>query len=205
MRFFLAAVMGLGLFSGCARSTEQDDFIVPLAGPAKVDVDTPALRAVKAKAGIEDCVAGSSRNELPAVTLPCLGGGPDVALDKLAGPLVISLWGSYCGPCRAELPFYQQLAEEYADKLTVVGIDYTDPQTAKALELLVDTGVTFPQLADPGGELAGRSPLPPLTGLPVMMMVGAGGSFDKTQVKVGAITSYEELENLVKTHLGANL
>jgi thiol-disulfide isomerase/thioredoxin len=198
---FAAALVGLLLVAGCA-SSDGDDFIVPLVPPAKIDVDTPALRAAKNAAGIQDCAPGDADNDLPAVTLPCFGGGPDVALDTLRGPLVVSFWGSYCGPCRQELPYYEKLAQEYAGRVSVIGVDFTDPQTEGAMQLLADTGATFPQLADPGGDLSGRRPLPPLTGLPVVLFVDADGSFETQQVQIGQITSYAELQELVQTHLG---
>ncbi len=198
---FAVALGGLLLLAGCA-SSDRDGFIVPIAPSAKIDVDTPALRAAKIEAGIADCVPGAASNDLPAVTLPCFGGGPDIALNTLGGPLVVSFWGSYCGPCREELPYYEQLSREYAGRLSVIGIDFTDPQTDGAMQLLADTGATFPQLADPGGDLAGQPPLPSLSGLPVVLFVDADGSFESQQVQIGQITSYAELQDLVETHLG---
>ncbi len=35
---------------------------------------------------------------------------------------VINFWGTWCGPCVKELPYFQQIAEEYADSVTVVAI-----------------------------------------------------------------------------------
>ena len=35
---------------------------------------------------------------------------------------VINFWGTWCGPCVKELPYFQQIAEEYEDSVTVVAI-----------------------------------------------------------------------------------
>ena len=35
---------------------------------------------------------------------------------------IINFWGTWCGPCVKELPYFQQIAEEYADSVTVVAI-----------------------------------------------------------------------------------
>jgi thioredoxin 1 len=38
-------------------------------------------------------------------------------------PVVIDYTATWCGPCRVIAPFIDQLAEEYADRATVVKID----------------------------------------------------------------------------------
>ena len=35
---------------------------------------------------------------------------------------IINFWGTWCGPCVAELPYFDEIAATYADKLTVIAI-----------------------------------------------------------------------------------
>ena len=85
-------------------------------GESNVEVDTPQLREQKAAAGIEPCEPGTgSGGELPDLTLPCLGGGSDVDLSTLRGPLLLNVWWSGCGPCVREMPVLQQLHDEDGD------------------------------------------------------------------------------------------
>ena len=35
---------------------------------------------------------------------------------------IINFWGTWCGPCKAELPYFDQIAGEYADTVTVVAV-----------------------------------------------------------------------------------
>lgn len=176
-------------------------------GGVAVDVDTPELRTLKQQAGVQGCdglaggePASAGDAGLPAVTLPCLGGGPDVDLSHLRGPLVVNLWAQWCGPCRAELPYYQRLHEQGDGQVDVVGVDYQDTQPAAALELVAETGVTYPLLADPGARL--RVPFR-VRGLPAIVLVDERGVVVHSEFV--AIRSYDQLADLVREHLGVRL
>ena len=194
-----AAVLLSGLVAGCS------DDEVPAPGRAQIDVDTPELRELKAAAGIEACEPASGEpvdGGLPAVTLPCLGGGEDVDLAALRGPLVLNIWAAWCGPCVAEMPALAEFYERYGDQVPVVGIDYLDPQTGPALELARKSKVTYPLLADPQGDLRAKGPFPAAVNPPSFVFVAADGA---ATVVPGGIESTEELVDLVEKHLGVEL
>jgi hypothetical protein len=87
-RLVAAALVAAALLSGCS-----DDPAAP--GATKVDVDTPQLRDLKSDTAIEECAPGDGTDGgLPDLVLPCLGGGPDVDLAGLEGPMVLNLWAS---------------------------------------------------------------------------------------------------------------
>ncbi|WP_108822232.1 thioredoxin [Dysgonomonas sp. Marseille-P4361] len=48
-------------------------------------------------------------------------------------PLVIDFWAEWCGPCRMVGPIVDELAEEFADKVTIgkVDVDNNDEITSK--------------------------------------------------------------------------
>jgi thiol-disulfide isomerase/thioredoxin len=192
-----AALLGLTGLTGCAGPEAASP------GPSRVEVDTPALRELKSETAIEDCAPGRRPvGALPELTLPCLGGGPDVDLATLRGPMIVNLWASNCGPCRKEMPALQEFYAAYGDRVSVLGIDYQDLQPVAAIELARKSRVTYPLLADPGGDLNAADPLPVIRGLPYLLFVGADG---EVTARAGGVDSADELVELANDELGTDL
>ena len=107
----VSAALGLIVMaSGCGSAQPDSSATYTYdAEQAGVAVDTADLRAAKAAAGIEPCPrsdldATADDGDMPALVLPCLGGGDDVNLAGLGTPTVLNLWAQYCAPCREEAP-----------------------------------------------------------------------------------------------------
>jgi thiol-disulfide isomerase/thioredoxin len=107
----------------------------------------PALRALHAQAN----------QLLPATTAEFRG-----RLAALRGhPVIVNIWGSWCGPCRAELPGLQQVYDTTkASGVAVLGIDVRDDRSAAA-DFVRDRAITFPSIFDqPGRSLDALSGYP---------------------------------------------
>jgi len=136
---------------------------------------------------------------LPRLTFRCAGGG-SLDLGRAPGvPTLVNLWGSWCSPCREELPVMQRLADAAGDRVRVVGVISKDglPQ---ANSFAADAHVTFPSAVDGEGRLmAGVG----INVLPYTYFLDAGGRLVYTQV--GPVSSVAQLEKLVAEHLGVRL
>jgi len=205
-RLAVGAAACVLLVAGCSSGDDaKADLLTYDGGPpsSSVEVDTPELRDLKAEAGVEDCAPGPGGGALPAVQVACLGGGPAVDLSSLRGPMVINIWQSACTQCEQEMPILQAFHEQYADQVAVLGIDSTDVFPGTALEQLRDRGVTYPQLADPGGDLQDTETFARVRGYPYLAFVDERGEI--TYEKFGAVASADELHRLVEQHLGVTL
>ena len=198
----IAACVVAGGFAWSSMSGDSVD-----VRPPDVEVDTPALREVKARIGMDDCAPGAGDavdGGLPEVTLPCLGGGPDVELSSLRGPMVINLWQAGCVPCRKEMPALESFHQQHGDRVQVLGIDFNDVHPGRALELAGETGATYPSIADPGGDLMTEDAFAlARRGIPVFLFLDADGTV--VGQASGGVDSAAEVEDLVAEHLGLSL
>ncbi len=204
----VASTVGVVLaVGGCAAEAGPPDNPMGAApAPASsVDVDTPTLRRLKEQSGVEPCPATragkAAPGGLPAITLPCLGGGRDVHLAGLRGrPTVVNLWASWCTPCRDELPVLQDFYTRAKGKVRMIGVDFEDTRPGAALQLLRQSGVTYPQVADFDKAVdEGLGPHP----VPMTVLVAADGEVvAKLPIE---ITSADQLAHLVEQELGVRV
>jgi cytochrome c biogenesis protein CcmG, thiol:disulfide interchange protein DsbE len=112
-------------------------------------------------AQIEEELAGSPAPlaAVHAQSSELLGGGKDAVNDRLeqlkaAGvPVVVNKWASWCGPCRAEFPHFQNLSVEFGKRVAFLGLNSGDNE-GDAAEFLSDFPVSYPSYQDPNEKAA---------------------------------------------------
>ena len=99
--------------------------------------------------------------------------GPQRQLSSFRGrPLIINVWASWCGPCRAEMASLERLAwGPLAAHLTVIGIS-TDDYIEKALAFLRQSNATLNHYLDRQLEM---EHMLGATHLPLTVLVDAQG------------------------------
>jgi len=184
----IAALVLLAVLSACT----------PDAGSAAPPTATSPASVLQPCPEQSDADAAGA-DVLPALTFDCPGGG-SLDLGRAPGePMVLNLWGSWCGPCREELPLVQQFADASAGQVRVMGLISKDGRSL-AESFAADAGVTFPSAFDGDGELMTDLGL---NGLPYTLFIDADGGLVHTQV--GQVDSVDELRALSAEHLGVQL
>jgi cytochrome c biogenesis protein CcmG, thiol:disulfide interchange protein DsbE len=80
----------------------------------------------------------------------------DARLRALRGhPVVVNVWGSWCAPCRVELPIIQRASLDWGKRVAFLGVDSSDNRH-DAAKLLDDIPVTYPSYEDPNGKIFTR-------------------------------------------------
>ncbi len=118
----------------------------------------------------------------PDFTLDTMDGDSITLSDLRGKAVIINLWASWCGPCRAEMPAMQNVYEKYRDKgFTILAVNATSQDSLSAAEAFVEElGLTYPILLDRDGQV---SKLYNLRALPTTYFVAPDGSI--TEVVIG--------------------
>ncbi|MDE2788092.1 MAG: TlpA disulfide reductase family protein [Chloroflexota bacterium] len=108
-------------------------------------------------------------------------GSETVAVSDLRGqPVVLNFWAGLCPPCRAEMPEFQDFADEYEGRATLVGVDlgqfFALGTEEDAVALLQELGVTYPAGSTDDGNLVRELGV---LGLPATFFVADDGSLHR--------------------------
>jgi len=123
------------------------------------DVSTVSLDLKSGTFVVREHPAGDNQRILLRVgesvadfTFTGLDGKPHHLSDFSGKYVLLDFWGTWCGPCRRELPDLEKAWQRFAPRgLVILGMgDDRDP--AKAREALSEVGVTYPQSSGETGN-----------------------------------------------------
>ena len=173
-----ALVASLLLLAGCGQETSA------LPGNGVV-VDCSTVATVK------------TDNE--AAILKCLDGKSSIDVGQIKGPALVNVWGSWCGPCKQEMPIFVDFYSKYKEKVSLIGISVEEADVQDARDFVKLYGMSWPNLNDPDGSTRGTLGM----GVPITLFIDAQGKV--AYKKIGVVTTIEELERDTKKYLGVQL
>lgn len=177
---------------------KQLKVVAPLLAALLIAACNPLKPAVQIPEGqIVSCDSIARLDNLgQGLTLDCLDGKSKIDINAIKGPAVINFWGSWCGPCREEIPYFVDLANSLPKGLTLLGVDREETSPEAATKFIKDLGITYPQLSDPTGvtkSIVGLS-------VPVTIFIDESGKI--VYQHVGQIKSADQLRELILKNLG---
>ncbi len=139
--FVLAAVVVIGLRQ--ASNSDEGQIDETSSAPTLIEAQRSLRGSPPALAAI---------HKQGAQLLP---GGPAALDDRLQAlrgyPVVVNVWASWCGPCRQEMPVFEQVSADRGRKVAFLGVDLKDNIPA-AKRLLAEFPVSYPSYGDPDGK-----------------------------------------------------
>ena len=81
--------------------------------------------------------------------------GQAVSLEDLRGsPVLINFWGTWCPPCRDEMPYIQEVHEEWSDKGLMILAVHLGSDLSEVKDFTQEYNLTFTILLDAEREVA---------------------------------------------------
>ena len=173
MKKFLIFLVALSL-TGCASVAK------PIASKGEV-VDCAEVKHVVAKTG--------------ETILNCLTGNEEMSVASLRGPLIVNVWGSWCGPCADEIPLFVEFNHQANGKVKLLGIAVEEAKAQDSKDFIIANGMTWPNLYDAKDTTRGTFGM----GVPVTWFVDKQGNV--VYKHVGVIKSTDELIDLTAKYL----
>lgn len=133
------------------------------------------------------------------ISLDCLDQGEGAQLGALRGPMIINVWGSWCGPCKDEIPYFVAFNRKAQGKVQLLGIDVEEANAEDGKRFVAENGITWPNLYDPDGRSRKYFGM----GVPVTWFIAPDGSV--AYKKVGVINNEKELFDLTSKYFGIKL
>jgi thiol-disulfide isomerase/thioredoxin len=144
---FLTAILAVLLLLTASACTPADGGLETLPAEDK-ETSAPSDTAEN-----ED----PSANAVPDFTILDMDGNEVKLSDFFGKPIVLNFWASWCPPCKAELPDFEEACKRYEGKVTFLMVNLTDGKRETvevAKEYVASQGYTFPVYFDTKYEAA---------------------------------------------------
>ena len=141
------------------------------------------LAAILLAAALAFAGAGCGNDEKPrdpVLTGELVAGGNYDPAGHKGKVTVVNFWGSWCAPCRAEMPGLVKAYEDLKDDdVAFLGINVRDPNVDQAKAFVEQYKVPFPSIRDTQSKLALEFDVIPVN-IPTTLVLGKDGRPAKT-------------------------
>ena len=178
--FILLAVLlviligGAGFFYNKLISAYKTDTLTETSQAA--ENETESEETEDSQTSSEETDSGENAAETAPDFTMTDASGEEVKLSDFFGkPVILNFWASWCGPCKSEMPHFEDAYQKYGEDINFVIVNLTDgarETVENASDFIEEQGYTFPLYFDTNTEGA-------MTygtySIPVTYFIGADG------------------------------
>ena len=135
-------------------------------------------------------------NPTQEVAAECLDSSPGVNIAAIKGPAIINVWGSWCDPCKEEIPYFAEYFQTKDPQIQLIGVDVEEKRIEDGRMFARTHGIMWPNLFDGDGSTRKYFGM----GVPVTWFIDSDGKV--LYKKIGPIKSVEELRTLSFKYFG---
>ena len=209
MNRLIAALVCVTALAACSTQ-EPQDLGQPVGIPGAPSTSTPPLNSSSSVTLADtyealyscDAVSSTKPSDLPPITLPCMDGSGNVDATFVKGPLAVTIWASWCVPCKRELPAFVAVNSKLRSAgypARILGLNWLD-DPEQAVAAAQEWGINFPSLHD--GDALMRAPLG-INAQPATLFIDASGRV--VHVERGPIDTEAELLAKLRQFLGVEV
>lgn len=178
--FILLAVLlviligGAGFFYNKLSSAYKTDTLTETSQAAENETDSEETE--DSQTSSEETDSGENAAETaPDFTMTDASGEKVKLSDFFGKPVILNFWASWCGPCKSEMPHFEDAYQKYGEDINFVIVNLTDGarETVEAAsDFIEEQGYTFPLYFDTNTEGAVTYGT---YSIPVTYFIGADG------------------------------
>ena len=143
--------------SGSSDGSGSADADTSSGSSGSADTDASSGSSGSADTDSSSGDSGEDGTPAPDFTVYDRDGNAVRLSDYIGKPVILNFWASWCGPCKMEMPDFQDKYQDLGGEIQFLMINMTDGSretTDSASAFIAEQGYTFPVFYDTGSEAA---------------------------------------------------
>lgn len=159
---FVVVIVGASiLYNQLSSKMKSNNLMQEATGEAELKEDSAAAENDSAdtenSSAEDEASQNSEQSQVPDFTVTDSDGNEVKLSDFFGKPIVLNFWASWCGPCKSEMPDFDEAYKELGEDIEFLMVNMTDGSretVEKAKAHVEEQGYSFPVYFDTATDAA---------------------------------------------------